>query len=111
VPYLLLASKLGDTTGEILFLATSHAPDLFRLTEILGLAILAITGLLISRGLVQAREPVIIFTLACALTPFLLFNQQILTGRSLQPFHYEVFIGSYTTVLAAFVTAFFCYAA
>jgi hypothetical protein len=109
VPYLLLASKLGDTTGEILFLASSHAPDLFRLTEILGLAILAITGLLISRGLVQARSPAIIFTLACALTPFLLFNQQILTGRSLQPFHYEVFIGSYTTVLAAFVTAILCY--
>jgi hypothetical protein len=108
-PYLLLASRLGAATGEVLFMAASHAPDLFRLTEILALAILAITGLLISRGRVQAREPAVIFTLACALTPFLLFNQQILTGRSLQPFHYEVFIGSYTTVLAAFVTAILCY--
>lgn len=107
-PYLLMASRLGDTTGEVLFLAASRAPDLFRLTEILGLAILVITGLLISRERVQAREPAVIFTLACALTPFLLFNQQVLTGRSLQPFHYEVFIGSYTTVLAAFVTAVLC---
>src|SRR6185295_20200726 len=68
----------------------------------------AITGWLISRGWVQAREPTVIFTLACALTPLLVFNQQVLTGRSLQPFHYEVFIGSYTTVLAAFVTTILC---
>jgi hypothetical protein len=109
LPYLLLVARLGGTTGEVLFLAASHAPDLFRLIEILGLAILAIIGLLIMRGRLQAGEPSVIFTLACALTPFLLFNQQILTGRSLQPFHYEVFIGSYTTVLAAFVTAVHCY--
>ncbi|HEX3228323.1 MAG TPA: hypothetical protein VHQ95_05115, partial [Pyrinomonadaceae bacterium] len=109
VPYLLLASRLGNTTAEVHFLAASHAPDLFRLTEILGLAILAITGLLIIRGRVPAREPTVIFTLACALTPFLVFNQQVLSGRSLQPFHYEVFIGSYITVLAVFVTAIICY--
>jgi hypothetical protein len=109
VPYLLLASRLGNTTADVHFLAASHAPDLFRLTEILGLAILAITGLLIIRGRVAARERAVIFTLACALTPFLVFNQQVLTGRSLQPFHYETFIGSYTTVLAAFVTSILCY--
>jgi hypothetical protein len=108
-PYLLLVARLGGTTGEVLFLAPSHAPDLFRLIEILGLAIMAITVLLVSQGRLQLREPSVIFTLSCALTPFLLFNQQILTGRSLQPFHYEVFIGSYTTVLAAFVTAVLCY--
>ena len=108
VPYLLLASRLGKTTAEVHFLAASHAPDLFRLIEILGLAILLITALLIIRGQVAAREPTVIFTLACALTPLLVFNQQILTGRSLQPFHYEVFIGSYTTVLAAFVTTILC---
>jgi hypothetical protein len=109
IPYLLLASRLGNTTAEVHFLAASRAPDLFRLTEILGLAILATTGLLIIRGRVPAREPTVIFTLACGLTPFLVFNQQVLTGRSLQPFHYEVFIGSYLTVLAAFVTAILCY--
>jgi hypothetical protein len=109
VPYLLLASRLGNTTAEVHFLAASHAPDLYRLTEILGLAILAITGLLIIRGRVPAREPTVIFTLACALTPFLVFNQQVLSGRSLQPFHYEVFTGNYITVLAVFVTAIICY--
>src|SRR6185369_5656180 len=32
---------------------------------------------------------------------FFLFNQQILTGRSLQPFHYEEFAANYWVVLAA----------
>jgi hypothetical protein len=109
IPYFWLMSRLGATTGEVHFIAASHAPDFFRLVEILGLAILAITTLLIARGHVKASEPAIIFILACALTPFAVFNQQVLTGRSLQPFHYDVFIGSYTTILAAFVTIVFCW--
>jgi hypothetical protein len=36
VPYLLLISRLGATTGEAHFMATSHKPDLFRLTELFG---------------------------------------------------------------------------
>jgi hypothetical protein len=111
VPYLLLASMLGDTTAEVNFLAASHAPDLFRLTEILGFAVLATMVFLIARRRVQSRDPAVLFAVAFALTPFLVLNQQVLTGRSLQPFHYEVFIGSYTTVLAAFVTAILCYRA
>jgi hypothetical protein len=108
-PYLLLVSKLGDTTAEVHFLATSRAPDLFRLIEILGFAILALLVFLIARRRIRPGEPAVVFTLACALTPFLLFNQQVFTGRSLQPFHYEVFIGSYTTVLAAFISVILCW--
>jgi hypothetical protein len=36
-----------------------------------------------------------------AVTPFLLFNQQVVTGRSLQPFHYEEFAANYWVALAA----------
>lgn len=104
VPYFLLASKLEDTTAEKNFLAASHAPDLFRLTEILSFAVLGTIVFLIARRRVQAGDPAVLFAMAFALAPFVVFNQQVLTGQSLQPFHYEVFIGSYTTVLAAFVT-------
>lgn len=109
IPCLWLLSRLAASTGEVHFLAASRAPDFFRPIEILGLAILATTTLLITRRQVKGSEPAVIFILACALTPFVLFNQQVLTGRSLQPFHYEVFIGSYTTVLAAFVTIVLCW--
>jgi hypothetical protein len=104
-PYSILMSRLGSTTAEVHFLATSHAPDLFRLPEIIGLLTLVALGWLLFRKTFNASEPAALFALAFAATPFLVFNQQILTGRSLQPFHYEVFIGNYTAVLAAFMVA------
>jgi len=106
-PYLYLTSRLGSTTADVHFLAASHAPDLFRLPEIIGMLTLAVVALLIRRGGLRANEPAVILVLAFAVTPFFVFNQQILTGKSLQPFHYEVFIGNYTAMLAAFLTAWF----
>jgi hypothetical protein len=106
-PYLYLTSRLGSTTADVHFLAASHAPDLFRLPEIIGLLTLVALGWLIIRGSLSANNPSVICVLAFAVTPFFVFNQQILTGKSLQPFHYEVFIGNYTAVLAAFLTAWF----
>lgn len=106
-PYLYLMTRLGSTTGEVHFLAVSHAPDFFRLPEIIGLLTLAVIAGLIFRGSLKMDEPAVICALAFAVTPFFVFNQQILTGKSLQPFHYEVFIGNYTAVLAAFLTAWF----
>ncbi|HSS20503.1 MAG TPA: hypothetical protein VLL54_10545 [Pyrinomonadaceae bacterium] len=107
--YLFLATKLGATTAEIHFLAHSHAPDPFRLTEIIAFIVLAVLVLLIVRKRVAPNEPLVIFAIASALTPPLLFNQQILTGRSLQPFHYDVFVGSYFTMMAAFLCVILCW--
>lgn len=106
-PYLYLMSRLGASTGEVLFLAVSHAPDLLRLPEIIGLLTVIVIALLIIRGRVRADEPAVIYALAFAVTPFFVFNQQILTGQSLQPFHYEAFIGNYTALLAVVLTGWF----
>ncbi len=112
-PYLYLMSRLGSTTADVHFLAASHAPDLFRLPEIIGLLTLVVIAWMIvgggrgRRGNPGADEPTVICALAFAVTPFFVFNQQLLTGKSLQPFHYEVFIGNYTALLAAFLTALF----
>jgi len=40
-----------------------------------------------------------LFAASFALTPLLVFNQQVITGRSLQPFHYEVFIANYAVLV------------
>ena len=106
-PYSFLTSRLGSTTADVHFLAASHAPDLLRLPEIIGLLTLAVIVWLLIRGGIKAQEPAVICMLAFAVTPFFVFNQQILTGKSLQPFHYEIFIGNYTALLAAFLTAWF----
>ena len=104
-PYLYLTSRLGDTTADVHFLAASHAPDFFRLPEIIGLLTLAAIAGLIVLGRIKAEEPALTCAFSFAITPFFVFNQQILTGISLQPFHYETFVGNYTALLAAFVTA------
>jgi hypothetical protein len=50
------------------------------------------------------RERSTIFALSLSLVPLIVFNQQIVTGRSLQPIHYQVFIGNYVAGLALVVT-------
>ncbi len=100
LPYAWLLAQRGEATDALQLLTRTHAPDLARLPELLGL--LAFTLLLggVWRRRIEWRAPLPLFTAALALTPFLTFNQQILTGRSLQPVHYEVFIGNYVAVLA-----------
>jgi len=46
----------------------------------------------------------VLFVLSLALSVFVVFNQQIITGRSLQPIHYQVFIGNYVAGLAFILT-------
>ena len=62
------------------------------------------------RGLVEAlkklgsiRDTPTLFAIALALVPFAVFNQQVVTGRSLQPIHYQVFIGNYVAMLGLIV--------
>jgi len=45
----------------------------------------------------------VLFVMACAVTPFVLFNQQVITRRSLQAFHYEQFIINYLVLLSIVV--------
>jgi hypothetical protein len=45
-----------------------------------------------------------VFALSLTLVPLIVFNQQIITGRSLQPIHYQVFIGNYVAGLALVLT-------
>jgi hypothetical protein len=68
---------------------------------LIGLLIAIGIGIFVRRENVTI-SPQVIFGLAFAITPLILFNQQIVTGRSLQPVHYEIFIANYMA-LTAFV--------
>jgi hypothetical protein len=41
----------------------------------------------------------VIFAASFALLPLVLFNQQIVTGRSMQPHHFESFVVNYTVLI------------
>jgi hypothetical protein len=86
-------------------LTISHAPDLFRVPEIIGGLVIIMLVLAHLRGRIAWRTPECVFTGSLALMAFAVFNQQVVTGRSLQPFHYESFIANYTALIALIVAS------
>src|SRR5712671_7610801 len=89
-PYALLLSRRSGTIDSQYKMALSHTPDLLRIPEMLGLGIVVLIIFSALRGKVNWRTPETLFAASFALMPFVVFNQQVITGRSLQPFHYGV---------------------
>ena len=104
LPYFILLSHRASTMDKAQALALTHAPDLFRSPELIGIAAFIALALGAQRTLVKWQSSATLFTAALALTPFVVFNQQIVTGRSLQPIHYEQFIINYVSLVAVVLT-------
>jgi hypothetical protein len=100
-PYFWLLTQRGHSMDREQLLELSHAPDLFRAPELYAALILCFLIYHLRLKWKRYEDPTILFTASFALAPFLLFNQQLLTGRSLQPFHYEEFAANYWVVVAA----------
>jgi hypothetical protein len=103
VPYVQLLSQRAKTIDDSMALSLTHAPDLFRFTELLGALILAALVYGSRKARLDLKSPAVLFAAACAITPFIVLNQQVLTGHSLQPFHFEQFILSYLVLVAAVI--------
>jgi len=102
--YFRLLSLRASTVDANQALAFTHAPDLFRLTEIVGALTLLALSIAAIRKKTDWRSPTVLFAATCAVVPLVVFNQQILTGRTLQPFHYEQFIVNYVVLLGLVIT-------
>lgn len=100
LPYAYLLSKRSDTLDHVQLLVYTRAPDLFRFPEYIVFAVLIILIGGIAGQRIEMKDRATLFVLSLALVPFVIFNQQIITGRSLQPIHYQVFIGNYVAGLA-----------
>lgn len=100
IPYFLMLSNRPQNMDDTQLLSLTRMPNLFEIPEGIGLLIAALIFFLVRKGKLALDSPLVLFTLSLAITPFILFNQQILTGRSLQPVHYEIFIANYTTTIA-----------
>lgn len=83
----------------------THLPDLLRIPEFIGAFLLVALILVMRRNKSLRSRPQTILTLSFALLPFLVFNQQIITGRSVQPFHYEIFIANYAVLVGLLLFA------
>jgi hypothetical protein len=104
IPYLYLLSLRTKTLDEDQALTFSRMPDVFRVTEVVGSILLIVLAVYVRRGLINRRSPEVLFASACAATPLVVFNQQVLTGVSLQAFHYEQFIINYVVLVGLVLT-------
>lgn len=98
-----LVAQRAPAMDSVQLLALSHAPDLRRDSVKVGLFVLALLGLAVLAKVVDGRARRVALAAACALAPFVMFNQQIITGRSLQPLHYELYIAKYFALLGLWV--------
>ena len=109
IGYLILLSHRAATVDNAQALVLTHRPDLFRLPEIISAIVLLMLVSGSWRRLFPWREPASLFTVSLALMVFAIFNQQVITGRSLQPIHYEWFIGNYGALTALVLAAKLCW--
>jgi hypothetical protein len=94
-----LLSQLPSASSKVQVLSQTHSPDLLRVPELIGAVTLFAFFVAVRRRQISLSEPRAIFTLSFVVLPILVFNQQIITGHSIQPFHYEVLITNYVALL------------
>ncbi|MFL6373557.1 MAG: hypothetical protein ACJ73D_02710 [Pyrinomonadaceae bacterium] len=104
IPYAYLLSKRSQTLDDVQMVVQTHHLDLTRTPELIGFITIAVIIAAVATKTVRLQARGTIFALSLALTPAIVFNQQVLTGRELQPIHYQVFIGNYVAGLAVVVT-------
>lgn len=100
VPYAVLLSRRAATFDAVQALEFTRSPYLRGAPQYLGLVTLLLLAFGIRRKRLDAHHAPVLFAAAFALAPFLAFNQQVVTGRSLQPSHYKMFTMNYVTLLA-----------
>jgi hypothetical protein len=105
VPYVFLLSHRAATMETVNAYVSSRNLDLFRFPELIAIAVLSVLGVMARRGVIDLRERAVLFAASFALMPLVVFNQQVITGRSMQPIHYEMFVANYSALLAVVLSA------
>jgi len=100
IPYAWLLAGRNKMADKAQLLVFTRDLDLNRNVEIIGLAVLIITCVTLIFKLLEMNSRKAQFIAALALSPIIVFNQQVLTGKSLQPFHYEFYVINYVVLLA-----------
>lgn len=102
--YALMLSNRSPAMDDVQLLVLTHKLDFWRVPELIALTVIVMLILAVLIKAVNFHERSTLFAFSLALVPLVVFNQQIITGRSLQPIHYQVFIGNYVAALALVLT-------
>lgn len=98
--YAYLLSQRSRLMDDVQLLVRSHALDLTRFPEVIAAIVVVLLVIGAATKRLEVRSAPFLFVLSLAMTIFAVFNQQVITGQSLQPIHYQVFIGNYVAGLA-----------
>ncbi len=100
--YWVLISGIATNTASAQALEHERAPNMLRGPVIAGLILIVLIVLAVRWSRVASwRDPRLVLALSFVLLPLAVFNQQVITGLSLQPFHYEIFITNYVVLTGA----------
>ena len=108
VPYSWMLAQRVSSTDSSQLLEATRSLVMGRPPIWIGMFVVAslIVVMRASRKRVAGREAVIIA--ACGLVPPLVFDQHLLTGYSLQPFHYNLYTAPYIALIGASLLAWVC---
>ncbi|HEY2989151.1 MAG TPA: hypothetical protein VGL11_15570 [Candidatus Binatia bacterium] len=102
--YAIMVGRRDRAIDKVAAVVSTHAPDFYRVPEWIAAIVILLIIWGVTKRRVDWRQPVALFTGSLALMPLAVFNQQIITGRSLQPQHYEMFSANYLSLLALILT-------
>lgn len=105
IPYFVMLSHRATTVDAAQALVFTHRPDLFRLPEFAAACSIALLLFGVRRKRFSLRDTKVLIALSFATTVFIVFNQQVMTGRSLQPIHFEWFTANYCALISIVLTA------
>lgn len=100
VPYAYLVSHRSRSVDDAQILVFTHHPDLFHTSELIGAFILVMLIMGTRHRRFRLSDSRVIFAASFGLLPFVLFNQQVVTGRSMQAFHFDLFVANYAVVIS-----------
>ncbi len=104
--YATLLQRRDPEFDRLQMLDFARTLDFQRAPMWISLIVILLLIWAIKRGWVEWRQPAVLLTVSFALMPLAVFNQQIITGRSLQPDHYEMFSANYLALVAVSLVGF-----
>ena len=99
-----LISRRAEALDQQQVLFATHSLDLLHVPEILGLGILIALTMAVIHKRISLRDPRVLFVASLAILPLVVFNQQVVTGKAMQVYHFDAFVVNYSSLVALVLT-------
>ncbi len=109
IPYCLMLLNRNALSDNSMLLEHTRTIVLLRPTVLVGIGIILSTLFFVWVKRLRLNQPTTLFVLSFGFLPLVVFNQQVLTGVAIQPYHYERYLVNYTNLAAVVIIIFELY--